>query len=70
MLSVEDLNIDQLTLELLSKKKIYFTFSYIGSVRAYKHNQLIWEFSSENEQELLEKAGKCIDFFRAGGYIG
>lgn len=66
--------------EALEKKKIYFTFAYIGIARAYKHNQLIWEYHANsflNEQnvwvfdpdELVEKARGKVDFFMKYGYI-
>jgi hypothetical protein len=43
----------------LEKKHIYFSFAYVGCVRVYKHNELVWTASGTNG-ELIEHSKKCL----------
>jgi hypothetical protein len=74
------LELDSSTRVLLKEKKIYFTFAYIGLVRCYKHEHLIWQASTEffcnefgcwsyDEKVLIEKAKECVKYFLEHGYI-
>lgn len=73
-------DIDHKTLNLLEEKKIYFTFAYIGTLRCYKHNQLIWQAHAPcrknkvggyefDEYYLIERGKECVEFFKRNGYI-
>jgi hypothetical protein len=66
---------------LLKEKKIYITFAYIGMVRCYKHNQLIWSESAPcnktkwggieyDTDYLISKTKEQIAQFLKLGYIG
>ncbi len=52
----------------LEKKHIYFSFAYVGCVRIYKHEVLIWT-ATGTDDELIEHSKKCLEFFFENGYI-
>jgi hypothetical protein len=53
----------------LKEKDIYFTFAYPCEIRCYKHNILIWQYFSFDNDILIEKGKECIKFFSEKGYI-